>query len=260
MKAVLVTVFFMVPWLLSACVTETTGNELEANPEAALDRRVELARQYIGRGDWENANRNLELAAELDPDSALVHEAFGLLYQSTGEFDLSEQSFKRALRVDPKFSRARNNYAAFLFSLGRFEDAEREFAIVANDSLYSGRPNAYVNLGMSRVRLGKSAAAEEAFRRVLRMDRRSPIALLEMAYLRLAAGDVQSAESYYGVYRTVVRKQPARGLILGIKIARATGDKDAESSYGLALRNLYPDSTEYRRWLEQEDSRGTVEP
>ena len=80
------------------------------------------------------------------------------------------------------------------------------------------------------------------------MDRRNPMALLEMGYLRLAAGDVAAAESYYGVYRTVVPRQSPRGLVLGIEISAAVGDRDAQSSYELALRNLYPDSSEYQAW------------
>jgi len=73
-----------------------------------------------------------------------------------------------------------------------------------------------------------------------------------LGYLRLAAQDVTSAERYYGVYRTAVRRQPPRGLILGIEIARATGDKNGASSYELALRNMYPDSPEYRAWKQRE--------
>ena len=239
--------------LLVGCVTETTGgSELEPDPQAALERRVGLARQYIGRGDWENAKRNLELANDIDANSAEVHEAFGLVYQSTGELDRAEQSFRRALRVDPKFSRARNNYAAFLFSLGRYEDAEREFALVTEDSLYSGRPMAFINLGFARLNLGNTAGAEDAFSRALRMDRRNPRALLEMGFLRLAAGDVDAAERYYGVYRTVIQRQPARGLLLGIEIARAKGDQNALSSYELALRNMYPDSPEYKAYRQRQ--------
>jgi type IV pilus assembly protein PilF len=238
---------------LSSCITETVGGiDNEGDPQAALERRVELARQYIGRGDWENAKRNLELANNIDSGNASVHEAFGLVYQSTGEYDRAEASFKRALRIDPKLSRARNNYAAFLFFLGRYAEAEQEFAIVAEDSLYSGRPLAYINLGMSRLNLESSVGAEDAFSRALRMDRRNPIALLEMGYLRLAAGDVANAQSYYGVYRTVVPRQSPRGFMLGIDISRASGDKDAESSYELALRNLYPDSQEYQTLRAQQ--------
>ena len=233
----------------TACVTETVGGpDIEVDQPAALDRRVELARQYIGRGDWENAKRNLELAFEIDPNNAAVHEAFGLVYQSTGEYGRAEESFRRALRIDPQFSRARNNYAAFLFFRGRYQEAEKEFVVVAEDPLYSGRPLAYINLGMSRLNLGDKPGAEVAFSRALRMDRRNPTALLEMGYLRLAAGDVQGAETYYGVYRTVVTRQAPRGLVLGIEIARAVGDVDTQSSYELALRNLYPESPEYRAW------------
>jgi type IV pilus assembly protein PilF len=101
---------------------------------------------------------------------------------------------------------------------------------------------------MSRVNLGDNEGAEAAFTRALRMDRRSPIALLEMSYLRLAADDVLAAETYYGVYRTVVPQQSARGLVMGIELAQANGDKDAQSSYELALRSRYPDSPEYRAW------------
>ena len=257
MRLILVGVLLL---LVSGCITETTsGTEMEADPQAALERRVELARQYIGRGDWENAKRNLELAANLQPDSPEVHEAFGLVYQSTGENAAAETSFKRALKLDPSFSRARNNYAAFLFAMGRYADAEQEFERVTEDSLYSGRPLAFINLGLCRLRLDKKAEAEEAFSRALRMDRRNPMALLEMGYLRLSDDDVPGAESYYGVYRTVVKRQPPRGLILGIEIARAKGDKNAQSSYELALRNMYPDSAEYQRYVRFTEDRALDE-
>ena len=74
--------------------------------------------------------------------------------------------------------------------------------------------------------------------RALAMDRTNAIALLETAQLRFEAGDYANAERYYGTYRSVVRQQSARGLWLGIRLAQATGDRDAEGSYALALRNL----------------------
>ena len=117
MKTVTISFLAAAVLLLSSCVTETVGGtDYEEDPQAALERRVELARQYIGRGDWENAKRNLELANNIDPNNASVNEAFGLVYQSTGEYERAEASFKRALRIDPKLSRARNNYAAFCIS------------------------------------------------------------------------------------------------------------------------------------------------
>ena len=176
--------------LVVGCVTEYSGGtQMSADPEATLDKRVALARQYIGVGDWENAKRNLELAQEVDPNNAEVFEAFALVYQSTGEFEMAENQFLAALKADPKLSRARNNYAAFLYSQGRYIEAEREFYRVTEDTLYSGRPMAFVNLGLCKLQLEDDAGAEAAFKRALSMDRRNPVALLETGFLRLEAGD-----------------------------------------------------------------------
>lgn len=237
------------PVLLAGCISTTEGGfSEEYSPEKALDSRVELARQYIGEGNWEAAKRNLQLAYDIDPKNAHVYEAFALVYQSTGEFELAEESFKMALKIDPEFPRARNNYAAFLFSQQRYEEAEKQLEIVIKDTLYTGRPRAFVNLGLCRVQLFNPEGAEEAFVRALAMDRTNSIALLEMGELRFNAGDYRNARQYYGTYKTVVRQQSARGLWLGIRLAREEGNLNDESSYALALANRYPNSIEYEAY------------
>ncbi|MDO8862122.1 type IV pilus biogenesis/stability protein PilW [Haliea sp. E1-2-M8] len=233
--------------LCTGCVT-TTDNVFTTPPapQEALERRVALARQYIGQRDWDNAKRNLAQAVAIDDSNAEVHEAFALVYQSTGEKELAEESFEKAIRLDRNFSRARNNFAAFLYSEQRYADAEKQLEQVVKDTLYTGRTMAFVNLGLCRQQLDKPAAAEEAFRRALAMDRANSIALLELAQLRFEAGDHAEANRHYGTYRTAVRPQSARALWLGIRLARAMDDRDAESSYALALGSLYPESPEFR--------------
>jgi len=235
--------------LLAGCVTTTESIFTEeASPKKALDERVSLARQYIGEGNWEAAKRNLKLAYEIDPNNAEVYEAFALVYQSTGEYELAEENFKMAIKIDPKFPRARNNFAAFLFSQQRYKEAEKQLEIVVKDSLYSGRPRAFVNLGLCREQLFDPEGAEEAFVRALAMDRTNAIALLEMAQLRFDAGDYRTSRQYYATYRSVVRQQSARGLWLGVRLARESGNLDEESSFALALSNLYPNSIEYEAY------------
>ncbi|PLW81339.1 type IV pilus biogenesis/stability protein PilW [Kineobactrum sediminis] len=233
----------------AGCVTNTDSVFTSPPaPEDELERRVALARQYIGERDWENAKRNLAHAVEIDERDAEVHEAFALVYQSTGEKELAEKSFIRAIKLDREFSRARNNYAAFLFGEQRYAEAEAQLEFVVRDSLYGARPLSFVNLGLCRLQLDKFDGAEEAFVRALSMDRTNPIALLELASLRYEAGDYAAANRHYGIYRTLVRPQPARALWLGIRLARAMDDRDSEGSYAMALTNLYPDSTESRNY------------
>ncbi|MDP7408002.1 MAG: type IV pilus biogenesis/stability protein PilW, partial [Luminiphilus sp.] len=108
------------------------------------------------------------------------------------------------------------------------------------------------NLGLCRLQLEDSAGAKASLTRALSIDRRNPVALLEMDFLRVEAGDTNEAARYHGTYRTVSPQQSPRGLLLGLEIADQTGDRDALSSYELALRNLYPDSAEYRVWMERQ--------
>ena len=85
---------------MGGCVTEHSGGtQMSSDPDAALDKRGALGRQYIGVRDWENAKRNLELAQEVDPNNA---EAFALVCQSTGEFEMAESIPRCAQgRTDP---------------------------------------------------------------------------------------------------------------------------------------------------------------
>ncbi|MFT7289024.1 MAG: type IV pilus assembly protein PilF, partial [Halieaceae bacterium] len=249
MFAARISLYLLLGIVLSACVTETESVFTEkASPEKVTAQRVELARQYIGQGNWEDAKRNLKVAAALDDRNAEVFEAFALVYQSTGEFELAEISFKRAISLDQDFSRARNNYAAFLYSRERYDEAEEQLEFVVQDLLYNSRAQAFVNLGLSRLQLFKPREAEEVFLRALGMQRGNTIALLEIAQLRLEAGDSANAKLYYDEYRKVVRQQSARALWLGVRLARETGDTDAESSYAMALRSRYPVSNEYEAY------------
>ncbi len=235
--------------MLGGCISTTTGGFSEdASPQRALDTRVALARDYIGTGNWVAAKRNLELAMQIDDDNAEIYEAFALVYQSTGEYELAEKNFKKSIRLDGKCSRCRNNYAAFLYSQERYQEAEKQLDYVIQDTLYSGRPNAFVNLGLCRIQLFDTQGAEEAFVRALAMDRANPVALLEIAQIRFDAGDYPTANKYYRIYRTVVPQQSARGLLLGVRLARINDDRDAEASYILSLSSRFPNSIEYQAY------------
>ncbi len=250
---------------LSACVTQSESVfDSDPSPEDALKARVELARSYIGEGNWDDAKRNLKLAQDIDPNSPEVAEAFALVYERTGEYELAEESFEQALSLQRDFSRARNNYAAFLYSRGaqaaaagrpdevrrRMEQAEEQLLIVVKDTLYDARPRAFINLGLVQVQLGKDDPAREAFSRALAMDRGNNLALLELAHIEYRAGNYPLADRYLENYRRFRRQQSARALWLGIRVSRELEDRDAEASYTLALRNLYPGSPEYQAYQQ----------
>lgn len=232
--------------LLTACVTTTNSRYADKKDEQkALEISSQLARTYISRGEWESAKRHLRYAIETDPLNAEAHEGLALVFQNTGELELANQHYEKALGFSPDNTRVRNNYAAFLYDQERYVEAAKEFNRVAEDVLYEGRLNAFLNLGRCYDKLNKPEQAGATYKRAFLMDRNSVPALFGMAKALFETGDFPSSQTYYDEFRKRVDKQSAASLWLGIRLADKFGDKNTHASYALALKNLYPRSREY---------------
>jgi type IV pilus assembly protein PilF len=164
-------VVFLLIGLLSGCVTETSGGfNVERSPSKALENYINLAVGYLEQDDLPNAKRHLANATSLDGNNSEVYAIWGLVYSREGEEDLADESFRRALRINPGNSQARNNYSAFLFANNRFSDAYDELQRVVQDTEYPARAQAFENLGLSALRLNRIDDAENAFRRAVQLN------------------------------------------------------------------------------------------
>jgi type IV pilus assembly protein PilF len=232
--------------LLAACVT--TSSEPKPDKQKEVQQRVEAANAYLQKGNTELAVVHLRKAVELDPNAAPIHESLAQVFWRTGEYELADEHFRRAITLDPRYSRARNNYGAFLYERGRTEDAIKQLEVVVSDTLYESRASAFTNLGRAYQKAGATAKAEEVLTRAVKMDRRQWGAMLELADISYARQEYRLAAQYYEEFRRHMPRQSPRSLLLGIRIARAANDRDAEASYALQLKNMYPDSNEYREF------------
>lgn len=232
--------------LLAACVTTTNSPYADKKNEAkALELSSQLARTYIRAGEWNAAKRHLRYAIETDPKNVEAHEGLALVFQNTGEIELAEEHYRLALKYGPDNSRVRNNFAAFLFGLERYDAAASEFERVAEDVLYEGRMNAFLNLGRCYEKLGRNKDAAATYKRAYFMEKTSISALLGLARSHFALGDFPTAQAFYDEYKRIAQKQTASSLWLGIRLADVFGDENNHASYALALKNLYPKSREY---------------
>ena len=240
--------------LVQGCVT-TTNSTFKADKQAEVASRVKAATDYLNQGNTEKAIVHLKRALELDPNSAPVHDTLAQVFWKTGEYELAQEHFRKAVASDPKFSRARNNYAAFLYERGDTRGAIRELEHVVADTLYESRGAAFANLGRAYQKVGETAKAEEALSRAVKMDRRQWPAMLELAAINYDRGDHEQAARYYEQFRRLAPRQTPRSLLLGIRLARLAGDRDAEASYSLQLKSMYPDSAEYREFSSTSSER-----
>ena len=149
-------------------------------------------------------------------------------------------------------SRYRVNYANFLFRQGRFEDAEAQLGNVVNDTLYERREQALVLLGLTQQQMLKTDLAKRSFERAVTLNTRNTVALRQLTLMEFDAGNHQGSWQYLHAYRRVVERLDPELLLLGIHLARHLGESDAEVSYALALKNLYPTSKEYQSYLREQ--------
>lgn len=236
--------------VLAGCVTtETGGFSDKKDPKKAVELSVQAARNYIREGNWEAAKRHLKTALEIDDNNAEAHESLAQVFWQTGEIEQADIHFRRAISQDGKSSRVRNNYAAYLYQQKRYRDAADQLDVVCQDLLYDKRPAAFLNLGMARMKLKDYSGAKQALERAQLMERDNPAIVLQLAEANYRLGNYDRSKELFDAFRKDVKHQTPGSLWLGIRLADRAGDHNAQASYALALKNLYPRSEEYLEYV-----------
>lgn len=242
---------FVLLLLLGGCVTTETGDGPKAGTQQQrLQAYLELARGYLEKRDFANARRPLENALRVDPTSAEAHVLMATVDLANGDKELADKQYREALRYDPKNSMAQNNYGTFLFSEGRYKEAAQHLKVAVNDTSYPRRAQAYENLGLTQLKLNQAPDAEQSFLRALMLSKVQPRSAFELADLYFKAGDIPRAKQYFDQFNSLAQPT-ARSLWLGVRLSRVLGDQDQLASYALALKNLFPDSPEYRLYQDR---------
>lgn len=243
--------------LLVGCVTTTTSRFANnADEDEARRKFTELGLVYIQQGNTVDAMPPLKRAFEIDPKSPDVHAAFAMLFQVEKDNKLAAKHFRNALQYSSGVNktRIRNNYAGFLFKTDRLMDACEQLRLASEDAFYERRAAVYENLGVCYQRLGKNAQALAAYERAANIDDSRARALLEASHLHFNNSNFELSEQYHSSYQRMVRYRMAantpKSLWLGVQLARVSADRNAEASFALKLRNMFPDSPENKSLLK----------
>lgn len=243
-------------WVLAAGMAIMLGgcNQTNVRPDdeksSSAEANMELGILYMREGKKAVALELLQKAISQDPGLAEAHNAIAVLYENLGETDKADEHFRRAISIDPKNSQAHNNYGGFLCRNQRWDDAEESFLKAAANPLYETPEVAYTNAGICANSAKDVAKAEEYWRKALEANPRFPAALLQMARLSVARKDYMRSRAYLQRLHELV-KPNAESLWLGVQTERALGDRNAEASYSMLLKNGFPDSPQAKQLLGQ---------
>lgn len=225
------------------------AHTIKPNPAETSRLKTQIAAEYIRQGDLDLAKRALDEAIDRDSSNALAKMMMAVTYQIDGgakNLKLADEYYQRAVSTDPKEPQIRNNYGQYLFTLGRYEEAAKQFVISGDTIEYTNRSFAYANLGQSYVKLNRMDEAKAAFLRALRIDKKNPSAILGLADLYYNQGAYDQAFEIYRSYMDIAdaKMVDENGLIVGIRILNKTGDHMEMINLGGLLLQKFPNSNE----------------
>lgn len=233
--------------VLGACVSTTTT---KVDKVKLVEARVRAALGYVADRNYPLAQARLNEAYALDSSSPVVLEGMAILNWKTKESEAADKYFRQALSKSDDASKIRYNYALFLMDAGRFPDAVEQLQKATDDQLYENRGDALAALGVCKLRLGQEAEALTTLERAAAMSPSNPMPPLELAGMHYRKGEYVKGWEYFGQFKAVSRQSP-RSLLLGIRLAHKVQALDAEASYALELKNLYPHSAEYLQYRKE---------
>lgn len=233
---------------LSGCGTPSGGG----NANASAKVHTELAGMYFELGKLGVALEEVALALEANRNYAPAYNVRGLVNMALREDGKAEEDFQKSLRLDSTDSDAHNNYGWFLCQRDRVKESIPQFMAALKNPLYQTPARAYLNAGLCSRKAGNNRDAGEFLQKALLLQPDLAQASLALAELSFAEGDYFSARKYITVFAENPGSMNAEQLWLALRIARKSNDRNAEASYGMQLRKLYPDSREAQYLLRGE--------
>ena len=118
------------PAVASEHAAEALRRALELDPAEAVAHALLGAVQHQFEYDWPAARASFERASALAPQQAFVHSAFGLHLLSRGDFDEAERELQLARRLDPQYANARMHMANLRIGQRRLDQARAELEAI----------------------------------------------------------------------------------------------------------------------------------
>jgi type IV pilus assembly protein PilF len=233
---------------LSACVSNSTGSGSGKDTKNAAEANMQLGVAYMQQGNMAVAKDKLERAAKQAPRNADVHSALAYLYERLNQSKDADREYRIATRLAPDNSEVSNNFAVFLCRNGHTEEALKRFDAAANDRLYRTPWAALTNAGVCLRNVKRYDEARVKLDLALRVRPNHAEAAYQLAELQLETGQNDAAAKTIDGFLTMTATPDL--LLLGVRVARARGDRLQRETYARRLRRDFPNSAQARALID----------
>ncbi|MBX3654524.1 MAG: type IV pilus biogenesis/stability protein PilW [Ramlibacter sp.] len=219
----------------------TESDEPEGRKRARI--RMELAVGYFEQGQTKIALDELKQVIQLDPSFPDAYNLRGLIYMRLNDFNQAEESFKRAVALNPRDANAHHNFGWLLCQRARYSESFTELDLAMANPLYGERAKTLMAKGLCQARAGLRAEAEQSLARSYELDAGNPVTGFNLANLLFQRGEFTRAQFYIRRLNNSELAN-AESLWLGIKVERRMNDRVAMQQLAEQLRKRFPQSKE----------------
>lgn len=217
----------------------TEFDEPEARKRARI--RMELAVGYFEQGKTNIALDELKQVIAIDPTYGDAYNLRGLIYMQLNDQRMAEDSFRRAVALNPRDANTLHNLGWLQCQQRHFDEADQTFQQALANPLYPDRAKTLMAQGLCQARAGKSEVAEHTLAKAYELDAGNPIVGYNLANLLFSRGDMSRAQFYIRRLNNSELAN-AESLWLGIKVERKLGDKLAMAQLADQLKKRFPGS------------------
>jgi len=249
-----------VAFLLGGCVnTRTTttsladssssqGSEIvtesdETSRQRRARLRMELASGYFQNGQTTVALDEIKQALVADPNYADAYNLRGLVYMRLEDAGMAEDSFRRAIAINPADPNIRHNSGWLLCQQNRYGDAAQQFTEALAVPGYTDRAKTLMTQGVCELKAGLRPQAERSLMQAYELDAGNPVVGFNLASV-LAQREEWSRAQFYIRRVNNSPSASAETLWLGIKIERKLNNREAVAQLGGQLQRRFPQSRE----------------
>ena len=206
--------------------------------------RMQLASAYFGRNQMTTALDEVKIAIAADPNYGEAFDLRGLIYANLGDLVLAEDSFKRALQINPRDADAMHNYAFYLCQQKRYPESAALFGQALAVPQYQGVVRTLLAQGVCQAYAGQLTQAETSLSRAFELDSSNPFTATNLSQVLYQLGEFERARFYIRRVNALPDVSNAQTLWLAARIENKLGNTQGTADFGSQLRNRFPDSRE----------------
>lgn len=223
----------------------TESDEPEGRRRARI--RIELAVGYFEQGQTTVALDEVKQALVADPNFSEAYNLRGLIYMRLNDVRLAEESFRRAIALNPSDANVYHNYGWLKCQQGQYAESSQLFAQALANPRYGDRPKTLMTQGLCQIKAGQPAQAELSLIHSYELDAGNPITGYNLSLLLFQRGEFVRAQFYI---RRINNSESANAesLWLGIKVERRLNNHDAVEQLAGQLRKRFARSPELAKY------------